>query len=53
VEGRRLPSHLASVDLPWGRQEPPEIRVGASQELDAEPPNVVTRRSPSQRRRPS
>jgi hypothetical protein len=40
-EGRRLPSHLASVDLPWGRQEPPAIRVGASQELDAEPPNVV------------
>src|ERR1019366_1682915 len=28
-EGRRLPSHLASVDLPCGRQKPPAIRVSA------------------------
>ena len=47
-EGRRLPSHLASVNLPEERQTPPARKVNASQDLDAEPPNRLGRRSPSQ-----
>jgi hypothetical protein len=52
-EGRRLPSHLASVNLPERSREPPDESVVASHRLDAEPPNRSGRRSPSQSGRPA
>jgi hypothetical protein len=46
-EGRRLPSHLGPVHLPERSRQPPSESVGASHRLDAEPPALTTRRSPS------
>jgi hypothetical protein len=51
-EGRRLPSHLASVNLPWERQKPPAVIRWTSRGLDAQPPIRGGRRLPSHRRPP-